>query len=202
MLRATEEHELSDMLLVNQICAGESQAFEVLVRRYHGKLYSFIRSYLGSSDEALDVLQGVWTQLYLSINSLQENPSSTQNGRVESLKPWLFHIARNRCIDELRRRKRRALHFSEGEQEEDESSALLMIPDADPLPEECVERGEERQRIVAALKFLPLKFRRVIWLRYSQELTFDEIGRLLCMPPATAKTYYHRACRQLRQVLA
>jgi RNA polymerase sigma factor (sigma-70 family) len=202
MLQATGEHEVSDVLLVHQICAGESQAFEVLVRRYQRKLYSFICSYLGSNDEALDVLQGVWMQLYLSIGHLQANPTPARDGQVESLKPWLFHVARNRCIDELRKRKRRARHFSESEQFDDEASALLMIPDAAPLPEECAEQGEERQRFVSALQILRPTFRRVIWLRYAQELTFDEIGRQLCMPPATAKAYYYRACRQLRRVLA
>ncbi len=193
-------HELSDAFLVDQICTGESQAFEVLVRRYQGRLYNFICLYL-EGDEALDVLQGVWVQLYLSVGNLRAKPTPAWEGQ-ESLKSWLFHITRNRCIDELRKRKRRALHYFEEEQADDEASVLLMIPDADPLPEEYAEREEERQRILSALKALPIRFRRVIWLRYSQELTFNEIGRLLCMPPATAKTYYHRACHQLRQVLA
>ena len=201
MVRVKRENELSDVMLVNKVCAGESQTFEVLVRRYQGRLYRFVYSYLGSNDEVLDILQDVWMQLYLSISSLQANPIPVRDEKVESLKPWLFHIARNRCIDELRKRKRRVQHFLEGEQIDDEASVLFIIPDAAPLPEECAERGEERQRFVSALKVLPLKFRRVLWLRYSQDLTFDEIGRQLCMPPATAKTYYYRACYRLRQVL-
>jgi RNA polymerase sigma factor (sigma-70 family) len=201
MRQVSKEQELSDRCLIDKICAGESQAFEVLVRRYQDRLYNFICLYLGSNDEALDILQGVWVQLYLSIGNLREQPTSARKGQVESLKSWLFHVARNRCIDELRKRKRRAQHSLEKEQNA-EASMVLLIPDAAPLPETYAERGEEQQQIVAALQVLPLKFRRIIWLRYSQELTFDEIGRQLSMLPATAKTYYYRACRQLRQILA
>ncbi len=120
---------------------------------------------------------------------------------MESLKSWLFQVAKNRCIDELRKRKRRVQHSLERELD-NEASALLMSIDTAPLPETYAEQGEERQRIATALQVLPLKIRRVIWLRYSQDLTFDEIERQLSMLPATAKTYYYRACRQLRQILA
>ncbi len=60
MVQVRREHELPDAYLIDRIWAGESQAFEVLVRRYQGRLYNFICLSLGSCDVALDILQCVW----------------------------------------------------------------------------------------------------------------------------------------------
>src|SRR5581483_9557565 len=174
----TQMPEITDGMLVKQTLAGDQQAFEALVRRYNVPLFNFICHCLGDYDLACDVSQQVFLQLYISMPTLRTG---------EPLKAWLFQVARNRCLDELRRK--RAIHFSELEtsNEEDELSPLAAIPDGSPLPEELAEQHELQRRLQEAIETLPIKFRMVVLLRYTGQLSFGEIGQALDMPEATAK---------------
>jgi RNA polymerase sigma-70 factor (ECF subfamily) len=113
----------------------------------------------------------------------------------------LFQVARNRCLDELRRK--RAIHFSELEStsDEDELSPLAALPDTSPLPEEMAERHDLQECLQRAIQALPPKFRAVVLMRYASQLSFSEIGQALNMPEATAKTYFQRAKPLLRASL-
>src|SRR5260370_33265865 len=87
-----------DGVLVGQAQAGDQRAFEFLVSRYHRPLASYILGFLKDGEQVYDVLQHVYLQLYISPPILSTNVS---------LKAWLFRVARTRCLDELRRWRRR-----------------------------------------------------------------------------------------------
>lgn len=186
--------ECSDAVLAQMIIDGDQRAFELLVRRYHTPLFNFICRFLGDYDLACDVLQQVFLRFYISLPKL---------GTGEPFKSWLFQVARNCCVDELRRRHRYAIHFSQLEMEnsDGEFSVLNDIPDPGPLPEELMERHDLQLHLHQAIEALPPKFRSVVVLRYASQLSFSEIGRVLSMPEATAKTYFHRAKVLLRKIL-
>jgi RNA polymerase sigma factor (sigma-70 family) len=189
----TQTPHTSDDLLAQQSLAGDQQAFETLVRRYSTPLFTFICRFLGDYDQACDILQQVFLQLYICLPNLRAD---------DPLKAWLFQVARNRCLDELRRK--RAIHFSELELVDDEGevSPLAAMPDTDPLPEELAERRDLQACLQKAIQTLPPKFRSVVLLRYAAQLSFSEIGQVLHMPEATAKTYFQRAKPLLRATLA
>ncbi len=196
------QQDLADSILLEQACAGNQTAFETLVSRYQPLLYRFVRARVGS-EQAYDVLQFVWFQLYLSMSKLASNATSQR--REASLKPWLFRIAWNRCIDEQRKHKRHPwTYFSEIEQEYEEEGAKVLpgFLDLTPLPEEIAEHEDDAAHLRSAIQSLPPKFRRVVWLRYTEELTFAEIGHKLQIPSTTAQTYFYRACAKLRLTLA
>ncbi len=148
---------MPDGVLAQRCLDGDRQAFEALVKRYSGPLFTFIRRFVGEYDAACDILQQVMLQ------------------------------------DESRRK--RAMHFSELEKEidEEEQSLVDTMQDLSPLPEEVVERREVQDILLKAIGALPPKFRAVVLLRYAAQLSYAEIGRLLTMPEATAKTYFQRA---------
>ncbi len=190
----TSRPGMTDSVLAQRYLAGDQQAFEVLVKRYSGPLFNFIRRFLGGEyDAASDILQQVMLQLYLSLPKLRTG---------EPLKAWLYQVARNRCLDELRRK--RAIHFSELEKGTDEEEQPLVetMQDLSPLPEEVVERRDVQEILLKAIRALPPKFRAVVLLRYAAQLSYAEIGRVLNMPEATAKTYFQRVKPLLRNVLA
>jgi RNA polymerase sigma-70 factor (ECF subfamily) len=186
MRERTRTHQpgMPDSVLAQHYLAGDQQAFEVLVKRYSRPLFTFICRFLGEYDAASDILQQVMLQLYLSLPKLRTG---------EPLKAWLYQVARNRCLDELRRK--RAMHFSELEKEidEEEQSLLDTMQDRSPLPDEVVERRDVQEILLKAIRALPPKFRAVVLLRYASQLSYAEIGRVLHMPEATAKTYFQRA---------
>jgi RNA polymerase sigma factor (sigma-70 family) len=119
-----------DGVLVGQALAGDQCAFDILVRRYQRLLVSYIHSFLKDGEQVYDVLQHVFFKLYVSLPILLTNVS---------LKGWLFQVARNRCLDELRMRYRRIeIPFStfDWKYHEEELSPIEAITDPDPLPEE------------------------------------------------------------------
>ncbi|OLE06079.1 MAG: sigma-70 family RNA polymerase sigma factor [Chloroflexi bacterium] len=184
--------DISDGVLAQQTLAGDPYAFEDLVKRYSTPLFNFIYRFLGDYDQACDILQHVFIQLHGSLNTLRTD---------KPLKAWLFQVARNRCLDELRRK--RVIHFSELESvnDDEELSPLAAIPDNGPLPEELAEQSDLQYRLQDAIQTLPIKFRSVVLLRYAGQLSFSEIGQTLNMPEATAKTYFQRAKPLLRTAL-
>lgn len=183
---------LTDGDLVEQAQADNQVAFERLVERYRGPLFQFIARYFGDYDQRCDVLQQVLIQLYISLPGLQTN---------KSLQAWLFRVARNRCLDELRRKH--IPNFSElaleGSEEEVffPEGALVLAP---TVEDEALQH-ETQQALCQAISILPPKYRPIVWLRYTTLLNFGEIGRILHIPEATAKTYFQRAKLKLRQSL-
>src|SRR5438477_719712 len=144
-----QRRKVPDGVLVGQALAGDQYAFETLVNRYHHQLVSYIRDFLKDNDQIYDVLQHVYLKLYLSLPILLRNVS---------LKSWLFQVARNRCLDELRKRSRRAeILFStlEWKSREEDLSPVEAIPDPEPLPEERAERIDLQGSLQQALFALP-----------------------------------------------
>jgi RNA polymerase sigma factor (sigma-70 family) len=144
-----QRNEVSDGLLVGQALAGDQGAFECLVNRYQQLLVHHIRGFLKDHDQSYDILQQVYLQLYLSLPILF---------RHVSLKGWLFQVARNRCLDELRKRRRRPeVPFSALEREggEEGLSPLEAIPDRQSLPEEMTESSELHVLLHTAIVSLP-----------------------------------------------
>ena len=190
-----QRNEVPDGTLVGQALAGEQVAFESLVHRYHQQLMGFIWSMLKDHDQCYDVLQYVYLQLYLSLSTLSQHVT---------LKAWLFRVARNRCLDELRRRRRRPeVLFStlERGQRGEELSPLEAIPDSEPLPEEMTENTELQSLLRAAMVSLPPQLRSIIRLRFFRQLTFSEIGQTLNMPETRVKTYFYRSLLRVRKAL-
>jgi RNA polymerase sigma-70 factor (ECF subfamily) len=188
------QEETADHVLLQQACAGDQAAFEVLVLRYQTMLYHFVTTYV-DSEQAQDVVQFVLLQLYLSMSRLRENAMKSP-----SLKAWLLRVARNRCLDEQRKHKRQALRISvlEEDKEEENSPIFASLLDPDPLPEEQVEQQEKREQLYAAILALPPRLSVVVWLHCKEDLSFPAIGNRLNIPPSTAKTYFYRACQKMR----
>src|SRR5438477_3688161 len=107
--------DITDGVLAQQTLAGDPYAFEDLVKRYSTPLFNFIYRFLGDYDQACDILQHVFIQLHGSLNTLRTD---------KPLKAWLFQVARNRCLDELRRK--RVIHFSELESVNDDEELLPL----------------------------------------------------------------------------
>jgi RNA polymerase sigma factor (sigma-70 family) len=188
----TPSLDRTDAVLAKQVLDGDQDAFELLVQRYNAPLFNFICRFLGDYDLACDVLQQVFLRFYTALPKL---------GTGEPFKPWLFQVARNCCVDELRRKQRYAIHFSQLENSEGELVGLSDLPDPGPLPEDVAERHDLQALLQDAIQTLPPKFRSVVILRYASQMSFPEIGEALSMPEATAKTYFHRAKVSLRKII-
>ena len=193
-IRAKTRHlESSDIELVQQALAGDMSGFELLVERYHIMLSNWAYHIIRNHQQVEDVIQFVFLQLFLSLDNLHAD---------KSIRAWLFTVVYNRCMDDLRRVQ--PTYFSElkvSEEVEDEFIPFEFLPDPAPLPEEIAEQHELQQRILRAISALPPRIRSVVFLRYMLQKSYAEIGQILHIPEATAKTYFHRAKPYLRAAL-
>ncbi len=188
---------ISDTISIAQSFAEDQYAFTQLTQEYHRQLLQFIRSCLLplEEEEAEDVLQHVWLQLYLYLPMLDTN---------RSIKPWLFRVAWNRCRDVRRKtRRRRTISFSALEQEIDEKGTVptVLLIEPDLQPEAIAEHHDLQCTIDRAIEQLPPCHREIVILRYKGQMTFTEIARQLDIPLSTAKTGFHRARKRLYTIL-
>ena len=177
----------SDEELVRAGSAGEAHCFEELVRRYMKPIFNFAYRMIGNYAEADDVAQDVFVQVYRSLPTIRADLP---------FKPWLYTVARNRCLDVLKRK--RPLTFSAIEDSERGEGVLDRIADPDPLPDEMFERADLQRVLHEAIEKLPEKYRTVVILRYASGLTFAEIGEALALSENTVKTHFQRAKAALR----
>ncbi len=164
-------------------------AFEALVRRHQQALYNFCFRILGQADDAADVAQEAFVQLYSNLGRIDER---------EPIAPWLFRVARNRCIDVIRRRRTVPLELHT-----DSTDDVLQIEpaDHDPLPDELVERADLQQLLSRAIADLPSAYAEVVALRYAADRSFAEIAAILDCDEGAARVRFHRAKALLRRAL-
>ena len=168
---------LSDRALAAQVVAGDRGAFEELFRRYKQPLYGFCVSILGDQEDSADVLQ---TTMAKAMKTLPGEE------RDVLLKPWLFRVARNECIDLIRSRK-----------------PTDDIAEKDPPAAQGVEAefaGRERLReLLDDLDHLPEKQRSALVMRELGGLTFEEIGEAFETSAKAAKQVVYEARVSLQE---
>jgi len=171
---------LSDEALVREVKAGNVAAFEDLVRRYQGKLHSFVTYVVRDHDSAWDVVQESFISLYKTIDRIDSS---------KKFSSYLFSITRNHAISYLRNR---TPHASLNE--------IASLPSSE-LPESLVEQNEEGKKIEKAIDTIDIKYKKVISLYYFEDLSYEEIGKCLHLPVNTIRTHLRRAKKALRRVL-
>ncbi len=185
--------KLADDDLALRAAKGDFEAFEELVQRYSSPLFKFACGMLNNAEDASDILQQTLLQLHLALP--QRHPTA-------SFKSWAFTITRNKCLDQLR--KRRIPTFNElnfKHRADDELTYLEQLSDNAPLPEEIIERKDIQQILQTAIAALPERERAVTVLRYTSDLSFSEIGQILEIAEGSAKTCFQRAKLLLREYL-
>ncbi len=163
--RCSEKPETADNVLVGRALGGDQDAFEMLVSCYKYTLFALICHYVGEYHTVEDILQHVWLQLCLSLDSLR---------RYTHIRPWLITVARNRCLDFLRHKqvlRQHLLFFCEVEASREEDVTFQeAIPDMSPTPEELAELYDIQSEIQRAIEELPQTYRPVVWLFYGYQL--------------------------------
>jgi RNA polymerase sigma-70 factor (ECF subfamily) len=184
----------TDEDLLRRFCAGQKEAFGVLLRRYERELYGYLRRYLGDSNLAEDVFQNTFLQLYLKSSQYEE-------GRP--VRPWLYTIATNQAIDALRRNGRhQAVSLDQARKETgagELQNLMDMLESRGPSPLDAAQGEERRERIRASVERLPEFLREVLILAYYQGLKYREIADILGIPVGTVKSRLHAALVKLQE---
>lgn len=186
----------TDEEIITRFQQGDQQAFKDLIDRYVTPLYNFTARIAGRND-ASDIVQEIFIKVWKNIGRF--NPIKA------SFKTWIFTISKNTATDFLR--KKRSLLFSDiadragGEKDTEDDTNFFAdnIPDEQILPDVALEKLQEKKFLNNLLDQLKPDYREVLVLHYQEEMTFDEIGRILNKPLNTVKSQHRRAIIELRK---
>ena len=185
--------KLSDHQLIEATKAGDEDAFAEIVGRYRNPITNYIYRFLNDYEEAVDLAQETFVRVYFALERYHtEYAFST----------YIYRIATNLAISELRKRKRRKLLSLTGLFQTDEDSETeFQPPDKRPLPDEDLLENEQSQTIARAISTLPEKYRAPIVLRDVEGKSYDEIANILGLGLGTTKSRISRARGLLKEKL-
>jgi RNA polymerase sigma-70 factor, ECF subfamily len=184
---------LSDHELVAAANDGDELAFQEVVRRYRTPITNFVYRMLNDYDLAVDLAQETFVRVYTSI------------GRYEakySFSTYIYRIASNLAISEIRKRKRRKLVSLFAVFRGDDGEAVEFDPPDDrPLPEAAMLGDERKRAVTRAIASLPEKYRTALVLRDIEGHSYEQIAEILDMSEGTVKSRINRARNLLREKL-
>jgi RNA polymerase sigma-70 factor (ECF subfamily) len=188
---ASQLATLPDSELVRMAQAGETRAFDELVRRYQDKVYRLSYKILRHEDDAAEALQDALLSAYRGLKNFKaESTFST----------WLYRVATNAAL--MKYRKRRDGHVSlERSQSDNEDAEPLALPDWSAQPLDELLDTETREVMQEGIDRLPEELRVVFVLRDVEGLSNGEVSEVLDLSIPAVKSRLHRARLQLRNRL-
>src|SRR5471030_633831 len=161
--------DVSELDLVKQCQAGDSEAFDQLVGRYRTRVFGMIYNMVHNEQDAWDLAQDSFLKAWKSIARFRGQ---------SSFYTWIYRIVMNVTIDWLRKKQVRGAgaEFNDEIQLGEIDPASRTVPQADALPHERMERQEIRQRIDAAIAQLSPEHRAVILLKEIEDMQYHEIA--------------------------
>ncbi|HSK08802.1 MAG TPA: RNA polymerase sigma factor [Vicinamibacterales bacterium] len=189
---ATAFEMLTDEQVVERVLLGEKALFEVLMRRYNGRIYRAVRSIVRDESEVEDAMQQAYVSAYLHLAQFE--------GRSR-FSTWLTRIAVHEALGRARRRGTRRevempIEDDEGRGDRDRATAAL-----DPTPEHRAFSSELRTLLEDGIDALPVGYREVFMLREVEGLSTADAAESLSLSEEAVKTRLHRARSLMRDHL-
>jgi len=186
--------QMDDHALLAATREGDETAFQELVRRYRNPITNFVYRMLNDYDRAADLAQETFVRVYMSSERYQAN---------YSFSTYIYRIASNLAISDLRQRKRRRVvpmpsFFSDKENAEIE----VEFPDHSVVhPDQTMIEDERRKAVGRAIASLPDKYRAAVVLRDIEGKSYEEISAVLGLSDGTVKSRINRARNLLKEKL-
>jgi RNA polymerase sigma-70 factor (ECF subfamily) len=196
MSYAKHDFAKSDEEIILLYKNGEEEAFKELINRYTSPIYNFVAR-LANRNDASDIVQETFIKVWKNLNRFDDTKAS--------FKTWIFTIAKNTATDFLRKKKSLLFTDLEKDIDDDINSFAENIPDENLLPDSALQKLQEKEAdkkfLNNLLEKLHPNYQEVLTLRYQEEMTFEEIGKILDKSLNTVKSQHRRAIIELRRML-
>jgi RNA polymerase sigma-70 factor (ECF subfamily) len=193
-----EVHHLSDKaikdykLVRKAVDEGDQKAYAELMSRYKDSIYYMLLKMVNNRDDAEDLTIEAFGKAFRNIR--QYTPDY-------AFSTWLFKIATNNCIDFIRKKRKMMLSIDRGFENEEGQDVSLEVKSDGPAPDDVMMKKQKVMMMKDVVEKLKPRYRRLVELRYYQELSYEEISEELNLPLGTVKAQLFRAREFLYQIM-
>lgn len=171
---------------------GDTSAFEKLISQHQKSVYNMAFRMLGNREDAYDAAQEVFIRVYKALPGFREQ---------SMLSTWVYRITKNVCLDMIRKNKKQNTVSIDRETDYGDGPLRMQLEDPGLTPDETAERNELVKKVREGIAKLPEKHRMIIIMRDMQNLSYDEIAKILRCPEGTVKSRINRARNALRDII-
>jgi len=176
--------------LMARIAKGDNDAFETLVNRHQTSILNLIYRFIGDRTQAKDLAQEVFIRVWRAAKTYKPDAKFTT---------WLYRITANLCFNELKSARRRRWFQFRRSNEDNEGSIEETFSDGSPTAEDLLLEKERSRQISDALQSLPDNQRMALVLRRYDDLSYEEIARILNCSVSAVESLLVRAKRTLQE---
>jgi RNA polymerase sigma-70 factor, ECF subfamily len=186
------DKEIPSEDLMARIAKGDNDAFEILVNRHQASVLNLIYRFIGNRTQAKDLAQEVFIRVWQAAKTYKPEAKFTT---------WIYRIATNVCFNELKSARRRRWFQFRRSNEDNEGSIEETFSDGSPTAEDLLLEKERSRQISDALQSLPDNQRMALVLRRYDDLSYEEIARILNCSVSAVESLLVRAKRTLQEKL-
>ncbi len=187
--KALEDFALIDKAVQNK----DQQAYASLMKRYKKAVYFMILKMIRDADDAEDLTMEAFAKAFKNLDRFKKD---------YTFSTWLFRIATNNTIDFIRKKKLKTMSLNNTLTDDGGNSVNIDVEDDDNNPQDEYIRTQRIEMVRIFVDKLPAKYRKLVQLRYFDELSYEEIAQELEKPLGTVKAQLHRSRELLYEIAA
>lgn len=185
--KALEDFDLIDKAVKDK----DQQAYAALMKRYKKAVYFMILKMIRDTDDAEDLTMEAFAKAFKNLHKFKKD---------YTFSTWLFRIATNNAIDFIRKKKLKTMSLNNTLTDDGGNSVNIDVEDDDNNPQDEYIKSQRIEMVRIFVDKLPAKYRKLVKLRYFDELSYDEIAVELGKPLGTVKAQLHRSRELLYEI--
>ncbi len=190
--RGFSNKALEDFALIDQaVQQKDQQAYASLMKRYKKAVYYMILKMIRDADDAEDLTMEAFAKAFKNLERFKKD---------YTFSTWLFRIATNNTIDFIRKKKLKTMSLNNTLSDDSGNAVTIDVEDDDNNPQDVYIRTQRIEMVRIFVDKLPAKYRKLVQLRYFDELSYEEIAQELDKPLGTVKAQLHRSRELLFEI--
>lgn len=184
---------MTEKELIEKIVAGQDKLFEQIVEKYENMVLGVITSFCGNKPDNEDIAQNVFVKVFFSLSKFQF---------ASSLSTWIYRITINEAINFSKKKKAPFVPLSEFKNDDDEDTNFIdsIENKKDNIEKQAIEK-EQQILVRKAMEKLQDNYRTILTLRDIEDLSYDEIAKILDISQDKVKIWLFRARKKLKDIL-
>jgi RNA polymerase sigma factor (sigma-70 family) len=187
--KALEDFDLIDKAVIEK----DQQAYATLMKRYKKAVYFMVLKMIRDADDAEDLTMEAFAKAFRNLERFKKD---------YTFSTWLFRIATNNTIDFIRKKKLKTMSLNNTLSDDSGNAVNIDVEDDDNNPQDEYIKSQRIEMVRIFVDKLPAKYRKLVQLRYFDELSYEEIAQELEKPLGTVKAQLHRSRELLYEIAA